>query len=77
MRNVNQMKKDHALRMNVTVQDELFYKEASPSEQASNLEKVRFAKNEVDRMGEEREAKERRWMDKNYEGHELKDFYNH
>ena len=59
------MKKDHALRMNWTDDDE--DKKPIPlteTQQAINLERIRFAKAEVDRLGEERERIERLWRER-------------
>lgn len=73
---IAEQKADHAQRMNQTTQDDLYYKEPEPLTEDQKLQLLHQEEERKKKYIQELEFR-RRWMEKNFEGTELRDHYNH
>ena len=73
---IAKLKAVHEHRMNVTAQDEYYYKEPMPltDEQKEHILQV---EEDAKKRFDEKDRTDKLWKQKNYEGTELRDHYNH
>lgn len=73
---IKQLKLNHELQNTVTWQDEYYYREQQPVTEEDHQKFLRIVA-EVEQKIVDRDRAERNWKEKNYEGTEIRDHYNH